>query len=83
MLKASNKTGLIFFPAYDVVVFQFNYKIFDSLAKISDQRPMFYYTSMTDDDIAMINDTKIKETGLRLTEFSRVNEDFRLFKLEK
>jgi len=78
----TDRTDKYFFPKYQVVVFQLNYEIFPQLIKIIDDYPLYYMTVMPDKDISFINQEKIYEYGLIFHQPIKVDETYRLFKLD-
>jgi hypothetical protein len=79
----NNRADKLFFPNYRMVMFELNYAIFPIIEKIVKDVPFYYYTLMPDKDIEFINDRKIGELGLKLTEPVEIQDNFRLFKLTK
>ena len=77
----TNRHDKLLWPKHRVVMFNLDYTVFPRLNEVIDRYPIYYYTLMPDVDINYINKKKISEFNLELIEVKKIDEQFRLFRL--
>lgn len=78
----SERSDKVFWPYYKVVVPQGDLPLFSRIATFIDKTPVYYYTDLSDRDLTEVK-TKAESTGLYFGEPSIINNNFKLYKIEK
>jgi hypothetical protein len=73
----------MFFPKYQVIVFLQNYTIFHEINKIIDNQPIYYFSDMKDQEIQSLNQEKLSALNLNLELKQVIDDEYRLFELNK
>lgn len=78
-----DRADKLFFPKYRVIVFNGDASIFPRLKNLATNLPLYYFTDSPDTNIQTINQTNLLHLKMTLTQPRKIDDQFRLFKLQR
>lgn len=78
----TDRADKLFFPQHRVVMFNSDYSIFPQLKKVAGETPVYYFSSLRDNDINLINKDQLGALGLKFVQPKAIDGSFRMFALE-